>query len=415
MIHPRPECVRHNPKPGCKLSVILIDWRARESFHSLHYLNRQTLPRDQYELIWLEFYRHKPDKLLDLVAQTPTALDQWLIAGYPDDCLYHKHRLYNLGLLLAQGEHVVICDSDAIFTPNFLARISAQFEQSPQSVLHLDQVRNVRRRFYPFCYPSIADVLGRGVRNWRGHTTAGLLPEADMVHACNYGACMAAPRQTLIDIGGADENLGYLGYICGPYEMTFRLGNHGLTEHWLRDEFLYHTWHPNASGGNIEVHGPHDGAYVALDALESRALGRVLPLVENSWIQQSRLGQALTRDDLLQALATTPEPTWHRETQLSPTPRIAWIERHFEGFNIFHDGRRFYGIPCAEGVFVPSRKKEYQPLLHAKSAHRVRQLIRYYNRLPKDFWGKFWAEPLYKLPLRLCKKMGRELARLVEA
>jgi hypothetical protein len=35
--------------------------------------------------------------------------------------------------------------------------------------------------------------------------------------------------------------------------------------------------------------------------------------------------------------------------------------------------------------------------------------------LPADFWGKFWAEPLYKLPLRLCKKMGRELARLVEA
>jgi hypothetical protein len=66
-------------------------------------------------------------------------------------------------------------------------------------------------------------------------------------------------------------------------------------------------------------------------------------------------------------------------------------------------------------MFDPARRGDYHPLLRAKTAHRVRQLIRYYNRLPADFWGKFWAEPLYKLPLRLCKKMGRELARLVEA
>ncbi|MCI0684196.1 MAG: glycosyltransferase [Gemmataceae bacterium] len=415
MSQPQPEFVCRHPKPGCKLSVILIDWRVRESFHSLHYLNRQTLPRDQYELIWLEFYRHQPAALRGLAARNPGTLDQWLSAGYPDDCLYHKHRLYNLGLLLAHGEHVVICDSDAIFTPNFLARIVAHFEQSPRSVLHLDQVRNVRRRFYPFCYPSIAEVLGRGVRNWRGHTTAGLLPEADMIHACNYGACMAAPRQALMDLGGADESLGYLGYICGPYEMTFRLGHHGLAEHWLRDEFLYHAWHPNASGGNVEYHGPHDGAYVALDALEARALGRVLPLVENPWIQRSRLGHAVSSDDLLQSLAQTPEPAWQRDAVLAPAPRIAWIERDFEGFNVFYDGRRFHGIRRAHGVFDPARKNTYQPRLHARTAHRVRQLIRYYNRLPKDFWGKFWAEPLYKLPLRVCQKMGRELARLVEA
>jgi hypothetical protein len=44
----------------------------------------------------------------------------------------------------------------------------------------------------------------------------------------------------------------------------------------------------------------------------------------------------------------------------------------------------------------------------------VRQLIRYYNRLPKSFWGKFWAEPLYKLPLRVLTKMGRKVATLAE-
>ncbi|MCS7044810.1 MAG: glycosyltransferase, partial [Gemmataceae bacterium] len=208
---PRPELLLHRPKAGCRLSVVLVDWRARESFHSLHYLNRQTLPRDEYELLWLEFYRHRPRGLVEAVAKSPSVLDGWLVAGYPDECIYHKHRLYNLGLLLAQGEHVVICDSDAIFTPACLAKILAQLETSAPAVVHVDQVRNVRRDLYPFRYPDLATILGRGVRNWRGHTTAGLLPGADRIHASNYGACMAAPRRTVIAIGGADEDLGFLG------------------------------------------------------------------------------------------------------------------------------------------------------------------------------------------------------------
>ena len=120
-------------------------------------------------------------------------------------------------------------------------------------------------------------------------------------------------------------------------------------------------------------------------------------------------------NDLLQSLATKAELEWHARKPQPEPPRVAWIERHFEGFHVFYDGRRFYGIRCEQGQFDARRKDEYQPLLRARTAHRVRQLIRYYNRLPKDFWGKFWAEPLYKLPLRLCKKMGHELARLVEA
>jgi hypothetical protein len=400
------------------LTVILIDWHVRESFHSLHYLNAQALPRDEYELIWLEYYQHRPRQLRHLAlpgGRHGPLLDKWLVAGYPDDCLYHKHRLYNLGLLLASGDHVVVCDSDAIYTPRFLDKIVQAFDDNPRRAVHVDQVRNVRRSYYPFNYPSVAQVLGRGVRNWRGHTTAGLLPQADMFHACNYGACLAVPRRALCDIGGSDEDPGYLGYICGPYEMTWRLINHGYEETWLRDEFSYHVWHPNASGGNTEYHGPHDGSYVSSHALESRALGRVLPLVENPTMSRVRRGQAIGRDDVVHALATTSEPSWRIEAQPPVEHRVWWIERGFDGFDVFYDGRRFHGICSGQGVFDPARKRDYEPCLTAKTAHRVRQLIRYYNRLPRDFWGKFWAEPLYKLPLRLCTKMGRELARLVDA
>ena len=83
-----------------KISVLLIDWGARESFHSLDYLRDQTVPRSDYELIWVEFYDHRPPELERLVRSAPDgspALDRWVVCGYPRELIYHKHRLYNVG------------------------------------------------------------------------------------------------------------------------------------------------------------------------------------------------------------------------------------------------------------------------------------------------------------------------------
>src|SRR5438067_10984539 len=107
----KPECLLNHKRPKPQVSVILIDWGVRESFHSLYYLNRQTADRDDYELIWVEFYDRKPDGLRQAVAggmgRSPV-LDKWVVLGYPDDHIYHKHRLYNVGILLAAGDLCVI-------------------------------------------------------------------------------------------------------------------------------------------------------------------------------------------------------------------------------------------------------------------------------------------------------------------
>ena len=62
------EVLLYHKRNNAKISVILIDWGVRESFHSLHYLNRQTADRRDYELIWLEFYGRKPDGLHQMIA-----------------------------------------------------------------------------------------------------------------------------------------------------------------------------------------------------------------------------------------------------------------------------------------------------------------------------------------------------------
>jgi hypothetical protein len=99
---------------------------------------------------------------------------------------------------------------------------------------------------------------------------------------------MSALREDLIASGGADEHVDYLGYVCGPYEMTWRLVNSGKKEVWHDREWTYHVWHPGQLGDR-NYFGPHDGLHMSSTALAVRRSGRVLPLIENPAIKELRL------------------------------------------------------------------------------------------------------------------------------
>jgi len=404
-----------------KVSVILIDWGVRESFHSLHYLNRQTVARSDYELLWVEFYDHRPATLDD------SLLDQWHVLGYPRECIFHKHRLYNAGILAARGDICVICDSDAMFTPTFIEKIIAAFAETPDAVVHLDEVRNVNQALYPFCYPTIEEVLGPGCINWRNGTTLGLDNSPDMLHHANYGACMAARRKDLLAIGGADEHLDYLGYVCGPYELTFRLLNYGCRERWLRDEYLYHTWHPNQYGFNTDHHGPHDGMHLALLALEARATFRIGPWVKCPWLHRrfvrqsgslaSRFAHASGKRGRLPY-----EPAWHKANLAAPTDRLYWVHRDFFGFDMFTHAGIWYALPT--GGAMPDMKllTSRADCWRAESMTQLQGLLpidverwqreRNGGSLPARLWRKLRAQPLHLLPRRVLRQARRTCQQL---
>lgn len=262
---------------------------------------------------------------------------------------YHKHLMYNIGIVQSQGDIVVICDSDAMFPPDFVETVIATFRESPNSVVHFDEVRNAREEFYPFNYPSFEDVLGPGVINWRDGKTNGLWDTADPLHTRNYGACFCARRTDLIAIGGADEHLDYLGHVCGPYELTFRLVNKGLREIWHDQAFLYHTWHPG-SDGDFNYIGPHDGRHMSATALAVRDTGRIMPLVENASIRGLREGRPL---DLSALIDPSYREAWTEEA-VSRSPRFQLFKQNkaaprlimsLDQYNIVAYEGRYYGVP----------------------------------------------------------------------
>jgi len=180
-------------------------------------------------------------------------------------------------------------DSDAFMGVNFISNLLATFDADPDIALHVDEVRNIDRRHYPFDFPPVQEVLVGECVNWNGTTTMGLIDNSTQLYTRNYGACFCAKREAIIAIGGADEHIDYMGHVCGPYDLTFRLVNAGKHELWHPTEFIYHCWHPGTDGENNYL-GPHDGRNNSTRALKARATGRHLPYVENLAIQRLRLG-----------------------------------------------------------------------------------------------------------------------------
>ena len=309
-------------------SFVLLDWSCRESFHSLDYLAEQTVDRDDYEIIWIEFYQRRAaeldKKLADYSARgRPAPIDLWTIIGMDRSLYYHKHLMYNIGIVQSRGDIVVICDSDAMFPPDFVETVITTFRENPNTVVHFDEVRNAREEFYPFNYPSL--------------------------HTRNYGACFCARRADLIAIGGADEHLDYLGHVCGPYELTFRLVNKGLREIWHDQVFIYHTWHPG-SDGDFNYIGPHDGRHMSATALAVRETRRIMPLVENASIRGLREGRGL---DLSVLVDPSYREAWTEEA-VSRSPRFQLFKQNkaaprlivsLDQHNVVAYGGQYYGVP----------------------------------------------------------------------
>jgi hypothetical protein len=114
----------------------------------------------------------------------------------------------------------------------------------------------------------------------------------------NEGACVTVRREDAIRFGGFDEHPSYSGYLCGPYDLAWRLVNAGWTEHWHDSSVaLWHFAHPDPIGTNgqkaslrqlVEKSYPHLQGH-ALTAVEAFSTGRFQPLQENPDIWKMRM------------------------------------------------------------------------------------------------------------------------------
>ena len=265
-VHKRP-----TQRVGPKVSIILLDWSCRESLHALEWLNRQDVPRCDYELIWIDLYDRVPQEAL-AQADVVVTLNQ--------KGLYHKHVGYNVGLLLARGDVITICDSDAVFPQDFVRSILTSFYEPGTNnrrslVLMHDELRTAQT--YPESLADAEELKDQERWQWWDVTP-------------NAGACMSVLRDDALRFGGFDECSSYRGYLCGPYDLGWRLVNAGMPEIWHdHSTVIWHFAHPDPVGVNgfspsvrrlFENSYPHVDLH-ALTAVEHFSTGRLLPIREN--------------------------------------------------------------------------------------------------------------------------------------
>ncbi len=108
---------------------------------------------------------------------------------------------------------------------------------------------------------------------------------------------MSVRRVDAIRFGGFDEHPSFRGYLCGPYDLGWRLVNAGIPEIWHDERVtLWHFAHPepNSPPGVFsvkrwrEITHPHL-EYHALTAVEAFSTGRLLPLKENPEVHKLRM------------------------------------------------------------------------------------------------------------------------------
>lgn len=257
------------------VSIILLDWSVREWFQALEWLPKQNVPRENYELIWIELY----DRIVPEAMETAD-----VVITCDQQGMYHKHLGYNVGLLHARGKVITICDSDAVFSPDFVGSIIESFElENPAGSRSLVLMHHEwrTRTTYPGPLSSIGDL--------KKYTWLELWP--------NAGACMSVSTMDAIRFGGFDEHPSFRGYLCGPYDLGWRMVNAGIPEVWHDEKIaLWHFAHPDPPGSSHkfswklwrEVAHPHID-YHALEAVEAFSTGRLLPLQENPVIHELRL------------------------------------------------------------------------------------------------------------------------------
>jgi hypothetical protein len=373
--------IKRSQRSHPRVSLCLVDWGVRESFHLLHYLKNQTVPRDTFEVVLVEYY----GVVSPAAKRFESEIDTWVLLEMPADCYYHKHLMYNAGVVFSNGELLMFMDSDAMVGPTFVPAILRAFERDPSIVYHMDEFRNVRRDFYPFNYPSFEDVLGEGCINNEGGKTKGVLDEIDPMHTRNSGAGMCARRSDVIAIGGADEDLTYLGHICGPYEMAFRLMNSGRRLVWETEEYLYHTWHPGSDGVDNYL-GPHDGRNFSTTALQALCSGRIPPLVENEAIRRLRTGRPISDmgTEVTDVLIDPDYPEAFDRTKLGgPSPTVAIPRRarpvfaSYRGLDIFRLHGLFYAVTQDSGPpdLESSQGRADEPLFSGRTFQEVYDAI----------------------------------------
>ena len=212
---------REREMDSMKLSVVLFDAGYRERFHTVDSLRTQTLPRERYEILWVEYFdRIRPElsekkgvKFLTLRGKEP-----WSIG-----------KCVNAGILAASGDLLVVMDGDVLVKETFLESIWRYHLENEKLFMH---VHRLNQREASDEAPDYETISGGDLK-------------AD---PRNYIGCLSVRKKWLLIVNGYEEMEPLSRGPAVALDLYVRLSNLGLHHLWHPEEFLIHPWHRESGG-----------------------------------------------------------------------------------------------------------------------------------------------------------------------
>jgi hypothetical protein len=204
-----------------RISVVMVDGAFRGKFHLIDYLENQTLPRDRYELIWVEYYSSVREELASKKGVHIITLNM------PDESRYHSSYCFNEGIRQSSGEILVIPDADVVVGPHFLETIAVEHEKHDEMVMYVPRWDEPEERH-------------------RDEVSLEYLQKVCVFrNPFNYGSCLTVHKDWLLVINGYEQHEAFAGGLhANGLDLYTRFKNLGLAIKWHPTERIYHPWHP---------------------------------------------------------------------------------------------------------------------------------------------------------------------------
>ena len=216
-----------------KISVIMWDGSFRKFTHTIDCFSEQTFPKNEYEIIWVDFYNSS-----EIIRKK---LDQ-----YKNTKLFtlknDNSENWNLGICINNGvknsigELLVIPDPDIFVEKNFLQIIWDEHKINKNLVLY------IRRYDEPM---DCASELSKTDIKY-------LKDNCILSNPTNYAGCLSVKKENYNLIGGFEEHKAFCESSMSGIETYTRFRNAGLEIKWATTLKVYHPWHPDTGKSNIE-------------------------------------------------------------------------------------------------------------------------------------------------------------------
>jgi len=204
------------------ISVIMIDGLFRESFHAVDFFATQTLPPDNFELLWVEYY----DKINPKLKKTLAPHDHFRSVMLGREGVYHSSYCFNAGIRESRGDLLVIPDADVVVEKTFLEEVWKEHQANEKLVMYIHRYNEPHGEHDP--EPNL-DRLKIKCR---------------LTNPANYGGCLTVRKKWLLEINGYEQHPVFAtGDHANGRDVYTRLKNLGLHVQWHPELKLYHPWH----------------------------------------------------------------------------------------------------------------------------------------------------------------------------